>query len=62
MRLCKCGGMVAQHQLSNDREAWTCRSCGRYEIIEQKKSEVESSEPSDKTSFPEHKKSYLSVI
>ena len=38
MRLCKCGGMITQHQLSNDREAWTCRSCGRYEIIEQKKS------------------------
>jgi butyrate kinase len=37
MRICKCGGVVGQHQLTNNREAWTCRSCGRYEIVEVKK-------------------------
>lgn len=37
MRICKCGGIVGQHQLTNNREAWTCRSCGRYEIVEVKK-------------------------
>ena len=34
MRICKCGGVVGQHQLTNNREAWTCRSCGRYEVVE----------------------------
>jgi hypothetical protein len=39
MRQCKCGGKIRQHQLTNDREAWTCDACGRYEIIELNKSE-----------------------
>ena len=34
MRICKCGGIVGQHQLTNNREAWSCRSCGRYEIFD----------------------------
>lgn len=34
MRQCKCGGQVRQHQLTNNREAWTCNVCERYEIIE----------------------------
>jgi len=34
MRICKCGGVVRQHQLVNNREAWTCSSCGRYEVVE----------------------------
>lgn len=33
MRICKCGGIVEQHALTKGREAWTCRSCGRYEIF-----------------------------
>ena len=36
MRICKCGGVVRQHQLVNNREAWTCSSCGRYEVVEVK--------------------------
>ena len=34
MRVCKCGGIVRQHELTRDREAWTCNACGRYEIYE----------------------------
>ena len=34
MRQCKCGGVIRQHQLVNNREAWTCNACGRYEIVE----------------------------
>jgi hypothetical protein len=34
MRVCKCGGVVRQHQLVNNREALTCSSCGRYEVVE----------------------------
>lgn len=34
MRICKCGGVVRQHGLTNNREAWTCNACNRYEIIE----------------------------
>ena len=33
MRVCKCGGIVRQHELTGNREAWTCGSCGRYQII-----------------------------
>jgi len=36
MRICPCGGVLTQHQLTNNREAWTCRSCGRYEVVEMK--------------------------
>ena len=39
MRICKCGGVVRQHQLVNNREAWTCLSCGRYEVVEVKLNE-----------------------
>lgn len=34
MRLCKCGGIVTQHALVRDREAWTCTACGRYSVIQ----------------------------
>lgn len=34
MHVCKCGGVIRQHELTNNREAWTCGSCGRYEAIE----------------------------
>lgn len=33
MRQCQCGGIVRQHQLTGDREAWTCNACGRYEAV-----------------------------
>lgn len=33
MRQCQCGGIVRQHQLTGEREAWTCNSCGRYEAV-----------------------------
>lgn len=34
MRACKCGGVIRQHQLTRNREAWTCNACGRYEAIQ----------------------------
>jgi hypothetical protein len=34
MRICKCGGIVRQHNLTNNREAWTCNACKRYEVVE----------------------------
>jgi hypothetical protein len=34
MRVCKCGGTIRQHGLTNNREAWTCNACGRYEVLE----------------------------
>ena len=30
-RQCACGGVLTIHQLTGEREAWTCRQCGRYE-------------------------------
>ena len=48
MRVCKCGGIVGQHHLTNNREAWTCRSCGRYEIVELKKPEPNRSQDDGK--------------
>ncbi len=36
MRQCACGGIIRQHELVNNREAWTCGSCGRYEAIERR--------------------------
>jgi len=33
MRVCKCGGHIRQHELTKNREAWTCNECGRYEVI-----------------------------
>jgi len=32
-RQCKCGGQVVQHQMTNQREAWRCTSCGRYQLV-----------------------------
>ena len=31
---CRCGGIVRQHELTNSREAWSCKQCGRYEVVE----------------------------
>jgi len=33
MRQCKCGGKVREHVLTQNRVAWTCGDCGRYEVI-----------------------------
>lgn len=32
-RQCTCGGIIRQHQLTGEREAWTCGGCGRYGAI-----------------------------
>jgi len=36
MRQCKCGGKVNQYPLTNNKVAWNCDSCGRYEQFEDK--------------------------
>ena len=51
-RQCMCGGTIRQHQLVNNREAWKCNACGRYEALEwygQENSthDIESSEDGD---------------
>lgn len=33
-RQCTCGGIIRQHQLTGEREAWTCGACGRYGAIQ----------------------------
>jgi hypothetical protein len=33
MKQCKCGGVIIEHPLTKNREAWHCKSCGRYEIV-----------------------------
>lgn len=32
-RACQCGGIIRQHQLTGEREAWTCNACGRYGAV-----------------------------
>jgi hypothetical protein len=32
-RQCTCGGIIRQHELTGDREAWTCNACGKYSAI-----------------------------
>ena len=32
MRVCPCGGLIDQGELTGNRDRWECRSCGRYEI------------------------------
>jgi hypothetical protein len=32
-RQCTCGGIIRQHQLTGEREAWTCNACGKYSAI-----------------------------
>jgi hypothetical protein len=39
MRLCQCGGHVLQGQLTRGRESWSCKACGRYEILTTKERE-----------------------
>jgi hypothetical protein len=33
-RQCHCGGLIRQHELTGNREAWTCGACKRYGVIE----------------------------
>ena len=33
-RQCQCGGVIRKHALTENREAWTCRACGRYEVFQ----------------------------
>jgi hypothetical protein len=32
-RQCTCGGIIRQHELTGEREAWTCNACGKYSAI-----------------------------
>ena len=41
-RNCQCGGIVRKHQLTGDREAWTCGGCGRYQAISRSTHSAES--------------------
>ena len=41
MMQCKCGGLVSEHELTKNREALHCKSCGRYEIIDKNKNVVD---------------------
>ena len=52
MRQCKCGGVIRQHELTGNREAWTCNECGRYEIIKEEKKWTYSKR--DSTDFGQH--------
>jgi hypothetical protein len=33
-RQCTCGGLIRQHPLIGNREAWTCGACKRYCVID----------------------------
>jgi len=33
---CQCGGLIKTTPLANNREAWQCKACGRYEVFKQK--------------------------
>ena len=41
MKQCKCGGLISEHELTKNREAWHCKSCGRYEIIDKTQNVVD---------------------
>ena len=34
MKICQCGGAIAQYALTRNRESWGCHSCGRYQIFD----------------------------
>ena len=36
MRICKCGGIVSQAELTSGKERWFCAFCKKYEIIDKK--------------------------
>ena len=33
-RQCTCGGVLTSHELTGNREAWSCKQCGVYEAIQ----------------------------
>lgn len=33
-RQCQCGGVIRSHPLTENREAWSCKACGRYEAVQ----------------------------
>ena len=33
MRQCQCGGLIRVHDLTGNRQVWTCNSCGRREMF-----------------------------
>ena len=35
MRQCQCGDVIRVHDLSGNRQVWTCNSCGRREMFGQ---------------------------
>jgi hypothetical protein len=43
-RQCQCGGVIRSHPLTENREAWSCKACGRYEAV-QRDAETESQAP-----------------
>jgi hypothetical protein len=51
-RQCTCGGIIRQHELTGEREAWTCNACGKYSAIQRKgetmtEKQTENSERAD---------------
>ena len=55
MRLCQCGGQVQQGQLTKGRESWSCKVCGRYEILTTEESaDVREEKKKPKQSRPDH--------
>jgi hypothetical protein len=32
-RTCPCGGQISRGVLVGNRERWSCRACGRYEVM-----------------------------
>jgi hypothetical protein len=52
MRQCKCGGVVRQHQLAHNREAWTCNECGRYEVVKPQENLTHERSTSSKNPSP----------
>lgn len=39
-RQCQCGGIIASHSLTESRESWKCKSCGRSEVVEVKPADL----------------------
>lgn len=47
MKICQCGGAVAQYVLTNNRESWGCHACGRYQIFKTDTINMSSVAPHD---------------
>ena len=33
VRICTCGARIKEHELTDNRVAWSCQGCKRYEVI-----------------------------